>query len=95
MTAPARLIHRVAAPLAPADDNTPAEHLNRLGPGGENLPDPHALTRGLGKDRAVVDSVLTPSNHNGGTEGVDDKLKLIKRQMCSFGSLLRHRAFPG
>ena len=57
----------------------------------------HAFTRGLEKDRAAVDAALTLPHHNGGTEGVNNKTKLIKRQMCGRASfpLLRHRILLG
>jgi len=51
----------------------------------------------LEKDRAAVDAALTLPHHNGGTEGVNNKTKLIKRLMYGRASfpLLRHRILLG
>ncbi|OLT25775.1 hypothetical protein BJF83_22595 [Nocardiopsis sp. CNR-923] len=59
----------------------------------DDLPHLHAFTRGLDQDRAAVDAALTMPFHNGGTEGVNTKSKLIKRQMYGRAGfpLLRHR----
>ncbi len=45
----------------------------------------------------AVDAALTLPHHNGGTEGVNYKTKLIKRQMYGRASfpLLRHRILLG
>jgi hypothetical protein len=53
----------------------------------------HTFTRGLGLDRDAVNAALTHPFHNGGTEGVNTKTKLIKRQMYGRAgfALLRHR----
>ncbi|RLK23776.1 transposase [Micromonospora sp. M71_S20] len=57
------------------------------------LPHLHTFTRGLGLDRDAVNAALTYPFHNGGTEGVNTKTKLIKRQMYGRAgfALLRHR----
>ena len=47
----------------------------------ENLPHLHAFTRGLKLDRTAVNAALTQPFHNGRTEGVNTKTKLIKPQM--------------
>lgn len=47
----------------------------------EQLPHLHAFTRGLKLDRQAVDAALSLPFHNGRTEGVNTKTKLIKRQM--------------
>jgi transposase len=39
------------------------------------------LAAGLERDRAAVDAALTLPHHNGRTEGVNNKIKLIERQM--------------
>jgi transposase-like protein len=51
------------------------------------------ITRGLELDRPAVNAALTQSFHNGWTEGVNTKTKLIKRQMYGRAgfTLLRHR----
>ncbi|MGV9628006.1 transposase [Streptomyces sp. NPDC003487] len=63
----------------------------------EDLPHLRAFTRGLGKDRAAVDAPLALPHHNGGTEAVNDKAKLIKGQICGRASfpLLRRRVLLG
>ncbi|EST27565.1 hypothetical protein N566_23285 [Streptomycetaceae bacterium MP113-05] len=62
-----------------------------------DLPHLHAFTRGLERDRAAVNAALTLPHHNGGTEGVNNKTKLIKRQMYGRADfpLLRHRILLG
>lgn len=45
-----------------------------------DLPFLHSYTTGLERDRAAVDAALTLPWHNGRTEGVNNKIKLIKRQ---------------
>jgi transposase len=59
----------------------------------EDLPHLHAFTRGLELDRSAVNAALTQPFHNGRTEGVNTKTKMIKRQMYGRAafSLLRHR----
>jgi transposase len=53
-------------------------------------------TRGLDYDRAAINAALTLPFHNGGTEGVNTKTKMIKRQMYGRAGfpLLRHRILP-
>ncbi|MEU6537854.1 ISL3 family transposase [Streptomyces sp. NPDC047000] len=96
-TAPADLIHHFAALLEPADGNATLLSTRITSARAEDLPHLHALTRGLEKDRAAVDAALTLPHHNGGTEGVNNKTKLIKRQMYGRASfpLLRHRILLG
>lgn len=62
-----------------------------------DLPHVHAFTRGLVNDRAAVNAALTLPFHNGGTEGVNTKTKLLKRQMYGRAgfALLRHRILLG
>ena len=62
-----------------------------------DLPHVHAFTRGLDYDRAAVNAALTLPFHNGGTEGVNTKTKMIKRQMYGRAgfTLLRHRILLG
>lgn len=59
----------------------------------DDLPHLHAFTRGLRQDHDAVVAALTMPFHNGGTEGVNTKTKLIKRQMYGRAGfqLLRHR----
>jgi transposase len=63
----------------------------------EDLPHLHAYTRGLEFDRHAVNTALTLPFHNGRTEGVNTKTKMIKRQMYGRAGfpLLHHRILPG
>jgi transposase len=58
-----------------------------------NLPHVRSFIRGLRLDQDAVHAALTCKYHNGGTEGVNTKTKLIKRQMYGRAGfrLLRHR----
>ena len=62
-----------------------------------DLPSVHAFTRGLELDTAAVITALTLPFHNGRTEGVNTKTKMIKRQMYGRAgfTLLRHRILLG
>jgi transposase len=97
MTGLAALIGDFAALLTPAPDND--EHLARWieQARAEDLPHLHAFTRGLELDRLAVNAALTRQFHNGRTEGVNTKTKLIKRQMHGRAgfTLLRHRILLG
>lgn len=97
MTALADLIHHFAVLLDPADGNAALLSTWITSAQAEDLPHLHAFTRGLEKDRAAVDAALTLPHHNGRTEGVNNKTKLIKRQMYGRASfpLLRHRILLG
>ncbi|KQX56952.1 hypothetical protein ASE09_25075 [Streptomyces sp. Root66D1] len=97
MTALADPIHRFAALLDPADGNAALLSTRITAAQAEDLPHLQAFTGGLEKDRAAVDAALTLPHHNGGTEGVNNKTKLIERQMYSRAGfpLLRHRILLG
>ncbi|MEV7797284.1 transposase, partial [Streptomyces sp. NPDC087512] len=90
-------VRTFAALLAPRDDN--AQHLvdwlesSRVA----GLPHLHSFTRGLQQDLDAVTAALTRPDHNGGAEGVNNKTKLIKRQMYGRAGfpLLRHRILLG
>jgi transposase len=58
-----------------------------------DLPNVHAFTRGLGLDIDAAIAAVTLPFHNGRTEGVNTKTKMIKRQMYGRAgfTLLRHR----
>jgi transposase len=62
-----------------------------------DLPNLHAFTRGLERDRDAVIAALTLPYSNGPTEGVNTKTKLIARQMYGRAGfhLLRHRILLG
>jgi transposase len=62
-----------------------------------DLPNLHSFTRGLDLDIKAATAALTLPHHNGRTEGVNCKTKMLKRQMsgrAGFG-LLRHRILLG
>jgi transposase len=62
-----------------------------------DLPHLHSFVRGLEQDHDAVVAGLTLDFHNGRTEGVNTKIKMIKRQMYGRASfpLLRHRILLG
>jgi transposase len=89
----ASLVRVFARLLVPAEDN--ADRLEKWISTAEevNLPHVHSFVRGLRLDQDAVRAALTSEHHNGGTEGVNTKTKLIKRQMYGRAGfpLLRHR----
>lgn len=97
MTALAGFIGSFAALLTPAAGND--DHLDTwiAEVKATDLPHLHTFIRGLGLDRDAVNAALTHPFHNGGTEGVNTKTKLIKRQMYGRAgfALLRHRILLG
>jgi transposase len=62
-----------------------------------DLPHLHASTRGLDLDKQAIIAAVTLPFHNGRTEGVNTKTKMIKRQMYGRAgfTLLRHRILLG
>ncbi|NKX55382.1 transposase, partial [Arthrobacter mobilis] len=58
-----------------------------------DLPHLHSFVRGLEQDHDAVLAALTQPHHNGRTEGVNTKTKMLKRQMYGRAgfNLLRHR----
>jgi transposase len=97
MTALAGFIGSFAALLAPAGGNDDRLDSWIAEVRTTDLPHLHTFTRGLGLDRDAVNAALTHPFHNGGTEGVNTKTKLIKRQMYGRAgfALLRHRILLG
>lgn len=97
MTALAGLVHSFAALLTPTAANAGllAGWIDNARQ--EDLPHLHAFTRGLDLDRDAVNAAVTTVFHNGGTEGVNTKIKLLKRQMYGRAGfpLLRHRILLG
>ncbi|MFC4914117.1 transposase, partial [Actinomadura gamaensis] len=93
MTRLASLVRTFAQLLTPADGNGGRleEWINTAEE--VNLPHIHSFIRGLRLDQDAVRAALTSEHHNGGTEGVNTKTKLIKRQMYGRAGfhLLRHR----
>jgi hypothetical protein len=97
MTMLARLVRDFAALLDPMEENDRLltawiDQARQI-----DLPHVQAFTRGLDYDRAAVNAALTLPFHNGGTEGVNTKTKLLKRQMYGRAgfALLRHRILLG
>ena len=80
---------------APANDGKLLEWI--AGARAADLPHLHSFTRGLELDIKAATAAVTLPHHNGRTEGVNNKTKMIKRQM--FGragfALLRHRILLG
>ncbi|SDX97690.1 Transposase [Saccharopolyspora shandongensis] len=89
----ATLIGSFAALLKPADDNDDRlrEWITRAR--AMDLLHVHSFTRGLDQDLAAVTAALTLTHHNGRTEGVNTKTKMLKRQTYGRAGfkLLRHR----
>jgi transposase len=87
------LVRDFAQFLTPADDNTGRLEEWISTAQEVNLPQVHSFIRGLRLDQDAVHAALTSEHHNGGTEGVNTKTKLIKRQMYGRAGfpLLRHR----
>ncbi len=97
MTSLAALIGSFAALLTPEPANEA-----RLGDWAEtarasDLPNVHAFARGLDLDIDAAIAAVTLPFHNGRTEGVNTKTKMIKRQMYGRAgfALLRHRILLG
>jgi transposase len=93
MTALSRLAGKFAAMLDP-DPANEGKLLQWIGEArAADLPRLHSFTRGLELDISAATAAVTLPHHNGRTEGVNNKTKMIKRQM--FGragfELLRHR----
>jgi len=97
MTALARLIRDFAALLTPAPENKGKLQEWITSAREADLPDLHSFTRGLDLDVHAVTAALTLPHHNGRTEGVNTKTKLLKRQMYGRAgfTLLRHRILLG
>lgn len=97
MTALSSLIGKFAAMLDP-DPANEGKLLQWIGEARTaGLPHLHSFTRGLELDISAATAAVTLPHHNGRTEGVNNKTKMIKRQM--FGragfELLRHRILLG
>lgn len=93
MTAAASLVRSFAALLTPHPRN--ARRLQKwiTAARAASLPHVHSFTRGLDLDSHAATAALTLPHHNGRTEGVNTKTKMIKRQMYGRAgfTLLRHR----
>ena len=97
MTALASLISSFAQMLAPARENEAGLQQWITRAREADLPHLHSFTRGLDLDIQAVTAALTLPFHNGRTEGVNTKTKMIKRQMYGRAgfALLRHRILLG
>lgn len=97
MTALTALVRDFAALLTPDPGNNERLTSWIAQALAEDPPHLHAFTRGLDLDRPAVNSALTLTFHNGRTEGVNTKPKMIKRQMYGRAgfTFLRHRALLG
>ncbi|MFG2648963.1 hypothetical protein [Streptomyces sp. NPDC048436] len=73
-------ISSFAAPLSPAPGNAAALNGWITRTRDTDLPFLHAFATGLARDRAAVDAALTLPQHNRRTDGVNNKIKLIRRQ---------------
>jgi transposase len=93
MTSLAGLVRDFAAMLRPDPANQ--ARLNHWAKTAQasDLPHMHAFTRGLDLDKQAVIAAITLPFHNGRTEGVNTRTKMIKRQMYGRAgfTLLRHR----
>ncbi len=93
MTSLAALIRSFAALLRPdpANEARLKDWAETAGPA--TPPHMHAFTRGLDLDKQAVIAAVTLPFHNGRTEGVNTRTKMIKRQMYGRAgfTLLRHR----
>jgi transposase len=96
-TALAGLIRSFAALLAPDPGNDTRLRQWIAGARAADLPHVHSFTRGLDLDIQAATAALTMPYHNGRTEGVNTKTKMIKRQMYGRAgfALLRHRILLG
>jgi transposase len=97
MTALAGLTCSFAALLAPDPGNDARLKQWIAGARDADLPNVHSFTRGLDLDIQAATAALTMPHHNGRTEGVNTKTKMIKRQMYGRAgfTLLRHRILLG
>nr|WSW49879.1 transposase [Streptomyces sp. NBC_01001] len=81
MTALAGQLQTFADLLIPAADNAEALGSWITRTRDADLPFLHSFTNGLERDRSAVDAAVTLPHHNGRTEGVNNKIKLVKRSM--------------
>jgi transposase len=93
MTALAGLVRTFAALLAPDPGNDCLLQQWIVAARDAPLPYLHAFCNGLDLDIQAATAALTLPHHNGRTEGVNTKTKMIKRQMYGRAgfTLLRHR----
>ena len=97
MTSLAALIRSLAALLKPDPANEARLRDWAETARASDLPNVHAFARGLDLDIDAAIAAVTLPFHNGRTEGVNTKTKMIKRQMYGRAgfALLRHRILLG
>jgi transposase len=97
MTALARLVRHFATLLTPRPGNDDKLQKWITSAREADLPHLHSFARGLDLDISAATAALTMPFHNGRTEGVNNKTKMIKRQMYGRAgfALLRHRILLG
>ena len=97
MTSLAGLVRSFAALLQPDPANEARLRDWAETARASDLPNVHAFARGLDLDIDAVIAAVTLPFHNGRTEGVNTKTKMIKRQMYGRAgfTLLRHRILLG
>lgn len=91
------LVAAFAALLTPEHDNPARLQAWMDAARGADLPHMHSFVRGLNQDLEAVSAALCTPHHNGRTEGVNTRTKMIKRQMYGRAGfkLLRHRILLG
>jgi transposase len=91
------LVAAFAALLTPEQDNPARLRAWMDAARSSDLPHVHSFVRGLHQDFDAVSAALSTPHHNGRTEGVNTRTKMIKRQMYGRAGfeLLRHRILLG
>ena len=97
MAALASIVRSFAVLLAPHKDNPARLATWNTATHEADLPHVHSFARGIDQDIDAVTAAITLDHHNGRTEGVNTKTKLLKRQMYGRAgfALLRHRILLG
>ena len=97
MAALAKVVRSFAALLALHKDNPARLAAWTTAAREADLPHVHSFARGIDQDIDAVTAAITLDHHNGRTEGVNTKTKLLKRQMYGRAgfALLRHRILLG
>jgi len=92
-----RVVRSFATLLAPCKDNPTRLAAWTAAAREADLPHVHSFARGIDQDIDAVTAAITLKHHNGRTEGVNTKTKLLKRQMYGRASFarLRHRILLG
>lgn len=97
MAALASVVRSFAALLTPRKDNPARLAAWTTAAREADLPHVHSFARGIEGDIDAVTAAIILDHHNGRTEGVNTKTKLLKRQMYGRAgiNLLRHRILLG